>query len=491
MLFNSVNFLLFFPCVILIYYILPQKVRYIWLLMASYYFYGNWNPAYIWLLFGCTAFTYMTGLLISDTIGRKPKIAKATLGVAIVAMISVLIFYKYLGFAVDCFNSILKMIHVPLLEWKPDILLPVGISFYTLQAMGYLIDVYRRETLAETNFFRYALFISFFPQLVAGPIERSKNLLAQLKSPTKFQYENFRKGMLLALWGLFCKVVIADRVAIIVDQVYDNASTYTGLFIAYATVLFAIQIYCDFYGYSTIARGVALTMGISLTDNFNAPYFSKSVKEFWRRWHISLSYWFRDYLYIPLGGNRKGKIRKEGNLLVVFAVSGLWHGASLSFLLWGLLNGIYQVIGSAVSTLKEKIGISLESKETFSKRILKQIVTFLLVTFAWLFFRAGNLHAALLLLKNMCSDCNWTIFYDGSIYQLGVSKDLLLVTYLAIVILAVVDWMKYKGIRVADAVLEQQWWFRTICFVGLIIVTLLFGCYGLMYDTQQFIYFQF
>lgn len=491
MLFNSIDFLLFLPCVISGYYILPKKVRYIWLLMTSYFFYGNWNPVYIWLLFGCTVFTYMAGLLISDTVGQKPKVAKAVLGVAIAGMVSVLVFYKYLGFGLDCVNSVLNIVHINPIAWKPDILLPVGISFYTLQAMGYLIDVYRKETPVETNFFRYALFISFFPQLVAGPIERSKNLLSQLKSPARFQYDNFRKGMLLIFWGLFCKMVIADRVAIIVDTVYDNADTYTGLYIAYATVLFAIQIYCDFYGYSTIARGVALTMGISLTDNFNAPYFSKSVKEFWRRWHISLSYWFRDYLYIPLGGNRKGKLRKEGNLLFVFAVSGLWHGASLSFLLWGILNGAYQVIGDALTACKTKLNILSSENDSFSRRTLRRIGTFALVTFAWLFFRAGNLHASLQLVKNMCSEFNWTIFMDGSFYQLGVSRDYLFVTYIAIIILAIVDWLKYKEIKVADAVLEQGWWFRAICFVGLVIVTLLFGCYGLMYDTQQFIYFQF
>lgn len=489
MLFNSIDFLLFFPCVIIGYYLLPSKVRYLWLLAASYFFYGNWNPTYIWLLFGCTIFTYFLGLLIENYRTKKPALTKGILGISIAAMLSVLAFYKYLDFGIGWINKILELIHISQIEWKPDILLPVGISFYTLQAMGYLIDVYRKEVEAETNFFRYALFIAFFPQLVAGPIERSKNLLRQLKKPTKFQYDNFRKGMLLIFWGLFCKMVIADRVAIIVNNVYTNTD-YKGFYIVYATVLFAVQIYCDFYGYSTIARGTALTMGISLTDNFDAPYFSTSVKEFWRRWHISLSYWFRDYLYIPLGGNRKGNIRKQVNLLIVFAISGLWHGASLSFLLWGLLNGIYQVLGSGKYKLS-KLLKKEQQPERLSCKILNRIVTFGLITFAWLFFRAGSISKSIGLIKGIFETCNWTIFVDGSLYQLGVSKEILLTTYVAILILAIVDWLKYKKIKVADMVMQQGWWFRAVCFIGLIIMTLLFGCYGVAYDTQQFIYFQF
>lgn len=207
--------------------------------------------------------------------------------------------------------------------------------FFTLQSLGYLIDIYRGDIYAEKNYFKFALFVSFFPQLVAGPIERSKNLLKQLNTPKRFSYENLRRGFFLVVWGMFLKVVIADRAAIFVDSVYGNYYTYGGLYIVFATVLFSIQIYCDFHGYSTIARGVAMTMGYSLVENFNAPYFSQSVKEFWRRWHISLSSWFRDYLYIPLGGNRKGLMRKNLNLLVVFLVSGLWHGASFSYIFWG------------------------------------------------------------------------------------------------------------------------------------------------------------
>lgn len=299
---------------------------------------------------------------------------------------------------------------------------------------------------AEKNFLRYALFVSFFPQLIAGPIERSKNLLVQLRQPHSFSYENLRKGALLILYGLFLKMVIADRAAVIVDTVYQNSGVYPGFFIAVATIFFSIQIYCDFYGYSTIARGSALIMGIRLMDNFNAPYFSRSVKEFWRRWHISLSGWFRDYLYIPLGGNRRGKLKKEKNLLAVFAVSGLWHGASLAFVFWGILNGVYQVIEDVVEDIKAWLKKYLqrwqgpfEKREDsilqpFSRKLFQTVLTFLLITFAWLFFRAGELDRAIGRLAGM---------------------------------------------------------FRVSGIMLLLFTILLYGCYGELYDVQQFIYFQF
>lgn len=395
------------------------------------------------------------------------------------------------------------MIHVKGVSWEYDILLPVGISFYTLQALGYLIDVYCGDIYAEKNFLRYALFVSFFPQLVAGPIERSKNLLMQLDRPQSFSYENLRKGTLLVLYGLFLKMVIADRAAMIVDTVYGDSAAYPGFYIVVATILFSIQIYCDFYGYSTVARGSALIMGIHLMDNFQAPYYSRSVKEFWRRWHISLSGWFRDYLYIPLGGNRKGWLRKQGNLLVVFTVSGLWHGASFAFIFWGVLNGIYQVIedtgkavreGTAecVHRLQEFFGEEGERpEERFSKVLFQTVVTFLLISFAWLFFRAGEISQAKEILANMIRDNNWVILFDGSLYELGVARNYMNILLASILLLFVVDYHKYRGKDVADLFLKQGWWFRVSGIMLLLFTILLYGCYGELYDIQQFIYFQF
>lgn len=341
MLFNSVDFLLFLPVTILIYYILPGKVRYIWLLLASYYFYMNWNPQYAILILLSTLITYGCGLFLdginSSNKGDKEKqrLRKACLAASFIINLGVLIYFKYMNFLIDNINRISLKLGLNINMCGLDILLPVGISFYTFQALGYTVDVYRGEVAAEKNVLRYALFVSFFPQLVAGPIERTANLMGQLKEKHKLTYDNFRVGIWWMLWGYFMKLVVADRVAIIVDTIYENPQDYTGIYIVFATILFGIQIYCDFNGYTMIARGSAKIMGVNLMQNFDAPYLSQTVAEFWRRWHISLSSWFKDYLYIPLGGNRKGKIRKYINLLIVFLVSGLWHGAAWGYVIWG------------------------------------------------------------------------------------------------------------------------------------------------------------
>lgn len=505
MLFNEMQYLIFFSLVVLIYYILPQKVRYLWLLAVSYYFYMQWNPIYILLLFLCTVITYLGGLVLQALhnskkvngdkaelhIQRKKRLCLLT---CLVLNLGILLYFKYFEFGISLLSRIFVQLKLDTISSSYDVLLPVGISFYTLQAIGYLIDVYRGDIYAERNFLRYALFVSFFPQLVAGPIERSKNLLIQLHESYPFTWEHFKKGCLLILYGLYLKMVIADRAAMLVDEVYGNVSEYRGWYIAVATCFFAIQIYCDFYGYTTIARGSALLMGIHLIDNFQAPYLSRSVKEFWRRWHISLSGWFRDYMYIPLGGNRKGKMRKEGNLLAVFAVSGLWHGASLAFAAWGLLNGLYQVVSDMLSEIKYRIAKMVAwkiNKADFATQLVQVIVTFMLVTFSWLFFRAGSFSNAILLLNAMLSTNNWWIFLDGSLLNLGVASNYMRVLALSIIILYVVDFFKYKGIDVADAVLRQKWWFQAGVILVIVFTILLYGCYGELYDTQQFIYFQF
>lgn len=502
MLFNTMQYILFLPIVVLVYYSLPQKLRYVWLLGASYYFYMQWNLVYIILLLSCTLITYVGGLLLEKTKNaqleteatrRHINKRKFCFIVCIVLNLGILGFFKYFSFAVSLLNRILSYVHIDGISLDYDILLPVGISFYTLQALGYLIDVYRGDIYAEHSFIRYALFVSFFPQLVAGPIERSKNLLVQLNRVHVFQYENIRKGMLFILYGLFLKMVIADRSAVIVDVVYENSGLYSGFYVIAATFFFAIQIYCDFYGYSTIARGSALLMGISLMDNFKAPYYSRSVKEFWRRWHISLSGWFRDYLYIPLGGSRKGKVRKEVNRMIVFAISGLWHGASLAFVLWGVLNGIYQVAEDVVERLKMRLDSKAVYRTvSFSQRLFQTAFTFLLVTFAWLFFRSGELEVSLEIVRNMCRLDNWVGILDGSLgTEILGGQNYMNVLLGSILVLFIVDYQKYKGKDVAEIFFRQGWWFRTMVIMCMIFVILLYGCYGVSYTAQQFIYFQF
>lgn len=476
MIFNSIEFLIFFPIVVLVYYVIPQKFRYFWLLMASWYFYMNWNPVYLLLLLFCTVVSYGAGLLLEKK--------KSFFYGALVVLLAVLGFFKYFDFGLVNVNRIFSLFHIEPVSLSFSIVLPVGISFYTLQSIGYLIDVYRGDIYAERNFLRYALFVSFFPQLVAGPIERSKHLLVQLYKPKSLSWEDFTRGILLMMWGLFLKLVIADRAAIVVNTVYEDSAKYQGVFILVATVLFAIQIYCDFYGYSIIAKGCALLFGIELMDNFAAPYFATSIQEFWRRWHISLSGWFRDYLYIPLGGNRKGWLRQQWNLCIVFGVSGLWHGASIAFIVWGLLHGIYQVIGN--------IGRKLfrNRQTSFSHRLLQRIMTFLLVCFAWLFFRAGDMSDALDLIRNM-NYFNPFILFDGSLYELGVGREMFWIMTAAIGLLCYVDYKKYCGVDVVAALRAQEAWFKVFVYVGLFFATILFGCYGVEYDTSEFIYFQF
>ncbi len=495
MLFNSMEFLLFFLIVILVYYCLPSKIRYIWLLIASYYFYMNWNPIYGLLLFFCTVISYTGGRALGkiDSLHTDQSAAKKKvyLVICLFMNLGVLAFFKYFNFAINMVNKVISLFFQDYeIVWTSSVVLPVGISFYVLQTLGYLIDVYRGEIYAERSFLRYALFVSFFPQLVAGPIERSKNLLVQLAKPLKWSFDYCKKGCFLMLWGFFVKLVIADRAAIFVDVVYGNSVAYPGLYVILATVLFAIQIYCDFYGYSTIARGAALFFGITLVDNFNAPYFSKSVEEFWRRWHISLSSWFRDYLYIPLGGNQKGIVRKQVNRLIVFTVSGLWHGASVSFIVWGFLNGIYQAASDCFRQIRGRLNVQIRGNSTFSSRLFKRTVTFVLICFTWIFFRAGDFSDALTIIKNLFC-FNWEILVNGELYDLGISKDLFRVLLCAIGVLLYVDYKKYQGHDVTIILSEQKWWFQAAVSVALLFVILLFGCYGADYDTNQFIYFQF
>lgn len=486
MLFNTMAFIIFFIVVLTIYWVIPLRFKRVWLLVTSYYFYMQWNPLYIALLFLSTIVTYIGGRKLmdktSDEAGRKRKLIVI---VCIVICLGVLGIFKYANFGIQTANRILSILNQDTISWTSKLILPAGISFYTLQAVGYIIDVYRGDIYAEKNFLTFALFLSFFPQLVAGPIERSKNLLKQLGNYKKFSLYNLKKGGVLILWGMFVKVVIADRAAIIVDTIYGDYITYNGFFILVATVLFSIQIYCDFYGYSTIARGAAMTMGISLTDNFDAPYFSKSIKEFWRRWHISLSSWFRDYLYIPLGGNRKGKARKNINLLIVFGISGLWHGATVGFLFWGLLNGAYQVISDLFVPIKKRL------KKYCVGNILRTVFTFSMVSFAWIFFRAEGMKEGIDIVKNMISVQNWNIFFDGSIYNIGVEREYFGILCISILILLAVDYKKYQGYDMVDRILSQGLGVRYCVEMALLVAILVFGCYGELYDAASFIYFQF
>lgn len=498
MLFNSLDFLIFFPIIVLIYFCLPQKVRYIWLLVASYYFYMCWNVKYVVLLLFSTIITYLSGVCIEwikqlNIEERKAMLfKKSVLIVSVLSNLGLLAYFKYANFFIENISRVLRACNIELIVPVVDVLLPVGISFYVFQALGYTIDVYRGEIYAEKNFFRYALFVSFFPQLVAGPIERSKNLLKQLAVPTKFDFESAREGLFVMLWGYYLKIVLADRIAIFVDTVYGDYLTYTGWYLIIATVLFAFQIYCDFYGYSCIAIGAAQILGIRLMTNFETPYLAKSVKEFWRGWHISLSSWFRDYLYIPLGGSRKGKLRKYINLLIVFFVSGLWHGARWSFVIWGVLNGIYQVIGEILQPLKNRIvNIFKINRNAFANKMICIIFTFIIVDFSWIFFRAAGCKEALDIVRGILGATNPGILWDGSLYVCGLDSKNFGVMLLSIAILLGVDICNHYNIRIRDMVIRQDAWFRWVFIAVSICAILTLGIWGSAYNETSFIYFQF
>ena len=386
MLFNSLAFVAFFPIVCLLYWLLPHRWRNLFLLIASYYFYMNWKPAYALLIGFSTIVTWVCGRHIADSAGKAKKVS---LVVCLVLNFAILFIYKYLNFATGAVFSLLDLAGLRMAVPEFDILLPVGISFYTFQAVGYTIDVYRGTIRPERNFFTYALFVSFFPQLVAGPIERAANLLPQFHTRHKFNGENLIEGFKLMIWGYFMKLCIAGNVSVYVDAVFNNLPNHNGTSVIMAAFFFTFQIFCDFGGYSLIAIGVARCMGFNLMQNFNRPYFATSVKEFWRRWHISLSTWFMDYVYIPLGGSRCSRAKHLRNLLITFVVSGVWHGANWTFVVWGAYHGLL-LCGH---TIRVKF-LHIKESTTGLMKAVNIVFTFVLAMAGWIFFRANTLSDA-------------------------------------------------------------------------------------------------
>ncbi len=475
--FNSMSYIVFFTIVCLVYFLLPKKLKRAFLLLASYFFYSCWNLKYSLLMLFSTVATYITALAM-DMVGAKDK-KKLYLGVCFFVNLAILFIFKYYAFSVNVlarvFSAFNLTVNMPVLH----VLLPVGISFYTFQALGYIVDVYRGEIKAERSFINYALFVSFFPQLVAGPIERSKNLLTQIDTLGTRRYENLSKGLLYILWGFFIKLVIADRAAILVNQVYDSYHAYSYIYLVCAALLFAVQVYCDFYSYSIIAKGSAKILGYDLMDNFRAPYLAKSITEFWRRWHISLSTWFKDYLYIPLGGNRKGTLRKHINVLIVFLVSGLWHGANYTFVLWGLIHGFFNIAEDSLKGLTKKLRGNILYDN------IRRLITFVVAVVSFVIFRSKNITAAkefiMAIVKRQA----------GTGLELAFSYEDAVVLAIAIAILTVTDILIYKKLRLADFIEKRCLVIRWLVYLSLILITLIFGIYGPGYSETQFIYFQF
>jgi len=484
MLFNSLHFLFFFPIVVGIYFAIPYRFRWVLLLIASYYFYMCWKIEYILLIIISTLIDYFAGLKMGEKQDKKER--KKYLILSLLTNLGLLFAFKYFNF----FNNSIResfaylniTYHIPSLK----LLLPVGISFYTFQTLSYSFDVYRGKRKPEKHLGIFALYVAFFPQLVAGPIERSTHLIPQFYENYDFDYTRVTNGLKLMLWGFFKKLVIADRLAVLVNQIYNNPTDYSGLPLIIATYFFAFQIYCDFSGYSDIAIGASQVMGFKLMDNFNRPYFSKSISEFWKRWHLSLSTWFKDYLYIPLGGNQVSKYRLYSNILVVFLVSGLWHGANWTFIFWGALHGIYLVSSIKTISFRNKIcKLFYLDKFPHLHKYFKILVTFHLVLFGWIFFRANSINEAYYIVTHLFSNLkfNLSIFNEKT---LGLGRFDFIIALLSILFMEVIHFTQ-RHKRMRQFLSEKPIWFRWSVYYIMTMAILLLGKFNL----QKFIYFQF
>ncbi|WPU98348.1 MBOAT family O-acyltransferase [Mucilaginibacter sp. cycad4] len=462
MLFNSLLFLIFFVIVTITYYLLPHKLRWIWLLAASSYFYMYFKPVYILIILFTIIVDYCAGILIEKAAGKTRRFY---LVLSLVTNIGVLAFYKYFNFFGVNLNLLSGIFHGPQMPLL-DFILPIGLSFHTFQAMSYTIEVYRGNQPAERHFGLYALYVMFYPQMVAGPIERPQHILPQLHRVNYFQSNTFITGLLFMAMGIFKKVVIADRLGLYVDPVFTNPHGHSALELLIATYFFAFQIYCDFSGYSDIAIGAALVLGIELMQNFNFPYLASNVSDFWKRWHISLSTWFRDYLYIPLGGSRVNFLKTGANLLIVFMISGLWHGANWKYLIWGLIHGLLLV----AYQLLHKLNIRIKGFTFF-----KWFITFNLVCLAWVFFRAGTVADAFFILNKICRGNNLT-------YTAGSLMSVPELSYCAFIITAL-----FLGERYVRKAKDCSNTGKLFLIGGLML-----ACYFLgIFNEAQFIYFQF
>jgi len=475
MLFNSLQFAFFFVIIVTLYFAIPHRYRWALLLAGSYFFYMCWNWKYIGLIILSTLIDYFAGSRMSALPDRKRR--RKYLVLSLLTNLGLLFAFKYFNFFFDSVNagfSLLGMsFHIPYIH----VLLPVGISFYTFQTLSYSIDVYRGKIQHERHLGIFALYVSFFPQLVAGPIERASRLLPQFYKENKFDEARVVSGLRLMLWGLFKKIVVANRLALYVDAVYNNAELHSGLTLLIATYMFAFQIYCDFSGYSDIAIGAARVLGYDLMKNFNRPYFARTINEFWSRWHISLSTWFRDYLYFPLGGNRKGTPRMFVNLLIVFLVSGMWHGANWTFLIWGGLHGIYAALSKLTLPARDRLVEFLRAPKVLVQSV-RIFVTFHLVCFGWIYFRASSLDQANFIVSRIFS-MPWGNLFITALDQF---------TYgiVAIVALLAVD-ISQEWFRLSEKFMLRPWTVRWASYVVVIVIMVLIG----VFDESQFIYFQF
>lgn len=493
MIFNSLAFAVFLPIVFLIYWAIPEKYRYIVLLAASYYFYMSWSPKYVLLIMATTLISYFCAVFMGKTEekGKRKRIFVAALLVSIL----ILVFFKYFNFLSGSVIAVLNSLAIPVHPLTLKIMLPVGISFYTFQSLGYVIDVYKGKVQPEKHLGKYALFVSFFPVILSGPIERSTGLLPQLNASKTFDYNQAVYGLRQMLLGFIKKLIIADALSKYVDMIFQDVHSYFGLTFIVAAILYTFQIYCDFSGYSDIAIGVSKLLGIDLMTNFKSPYLSKSVREFWSRWHISLSTWFRDYVYIPLGGSRVSTGRRDLNVIITFLVSGLWHGANWTFVIWGGLHGLYQVIENHIngrkSAKRPEEGALTKEVKTPGKLsgFFRGFITFGLVSFAWIFFRADSVSDAFYVVTHLH---NGIIHFANSVTKMLVDMQL---TYLSFgkLVVALTALMAYDYFSLKRDLLQEmgrlKWPLRWCLYIGLTSLIIVLKIHN--GTNQEFIYFKF
>lgn len=474
MLFNSISFVFFFIIVTTLYFALPHKYRWFLLLVASCIFYMAFVPVYILILGFTIVIDYFAGIYIENAQGARRKLL---LTVSLVANIGILAVFKYFNFISENLTDLLHVLGVPVSLPLLTILLPIGLSFHTFQAMSYTIEVYRGKQKALRDFGIYSLYVMFYPQLVAGPIERPQNLLHQFYEKHNFDAYRVTEGLKRMLWGMFKKIVIADRLSLYVDAVYNNVGHHSSVTLIVATIFFAVQIYCDFSGYADIALGTAEVMGFKLMENFKRPYFSKSISEFWSRWHISLSTWFKDYLYISLGGNRVSVPRWYFNLFIVFLLSGLWHGANWTYLMWGALNGLYLIFAIILAKPKSYLN-NLFGAASFPKAfsVFQILTTFVLVCFTWIFFRANTITDAFKIITKIFQFKGRLFMQEDIFYALTGMGILFITEFMG-------EYYPEKKLLLrSDNVI-----IRFSTYAAIILLMLTIG----VFDGGQFIYFQF
>lgn len=479
MIFNSIDFALFLPIVFILYWFVTNKslsLQNILIVVSSYLFYGWWDWKFLSLILFSTIIDYTIGLKLETESNQIKR--KVLLWISVIVNLGFLGFFKYYNFFLDNFVNAFQFFGHQINTQGLNIILPVGISFYTFQTLSYTIDVYKRKLKPTKDFIAFSAFVSFFPQLVAGPIERATHLLPQFYTKRKLDYSKAVEGMHQILWGLFKKIVIADRLAIVVNEIYNYPDEYHGFTLILGTLLFAFQIYCDFSGYSQIAIGTAKLFGFDLMKNFNTPYISSSLSEFWRRWHISLSTWFRDYVYIPLGGNKTSKHRWYFNILLVFIISGFWHGAKWTFIIWGAIHGVILILESFLYE------ITLPKNRIIKS--LKIIITFTIVCFGWIFFRANSLNDAFYIINDISTLSNYN-YSQISLYMIPVVKNTVFAMDIFLSVVFVIILILAEVINKENRFNKLKFRFRLPIYIIVIWTIFILGAF----EKSEFIYFQF